>query len=70
MRYSRSVPPLVRAAGSTQEYVGLVRRDRLGKLGATLGEQIAVAVAYRDACNYCLAAHILLGRRPAPAQRR
>jgi AhpD family alkylhydroperoxidase len=28
-----------------------------GTLGARLGEQIAVAVADRNACNYCLAAH-------------
>ena len=33
-----------------------------GTLGAKLGEQIAVAVADRDACSYCLAAHTLLGR--------
>ncbi len=33
-----------------------------GTLGAKLGEQIAVAVADRDACSYCLAAHTLLGK--------
>ena len=33
-----------------------------GTLGAQLGEQIAVAVADRNACNYCLAAHTALGR--------
>lgn len=34
-----------------------------GTLGAALGEQIAVAVADRNACHYCLAAHTALGRK-------
>ena len=34
-----------------------------GILGAKLGEQIAVAVANRNACEYCLAAHTALGRK-------
>lgn len=34
-----------------------------GVIGARLGEQIAVAVADRNACNYCLAAHTALGRK-------
>ncbi|KSV71114.1 hypothetical protein N183_28420 [Sinorhizobium sp. Sb3] len=34
-----------------------------GRLGAKLGEQIAVAVADRNDCNYCLAAHTALGRK-------
>lgn len=34
-----------------------------GALGAMLGEQIAVAIADRNACNYCLAAHTALGRK-------
>ncbi|MCZ2406128.1 MAG: peroxidase-related enzyme [Burkholderiales bacterium] len=34
-----------------------------GTLGARLGEQIAVAVADRNACGYCLAAHTLLGQK-------
>lgn len=34
-----------------------------GTLGTTLGEQIAVAVADRNACEYCLAAHTALGRK-------
>jgi uncharacterized peroxidase-related enzyme len=34
-----------------------------GVLGAKLGEQIAVAVADRNACEYCLAAHTALGRK-------
>lgn len=33
-----------------------------GSLGAALGERIAVAVADRNACAYCLAAHTALGR--------
>jgi uncharacterized peroxidase-related enzyme len=34
-----------------------------GVLGARLGEQIAVAVANRNHCEYCLAAHTALGRK-------
>ncbi|MGF6159558.1 putative peroxidase-related enzyme [Ensifer sp. KUDG1] len=34
-----------------------------GRLGAKLGEQIAVAVADRNDCHYCLAAHTALGRK-------
>ncbi len=34
-----------------------------GALGAQLGEKIAVAVAERNACEYCLAAHMALGRK-------
>lgn len=34
-----------------------------GTLGAKLPEQIAVAVADRNACEYCLAAHTALGRK-------
>lgn len=34
-----------------------------GTLPAKLGEQIAVAVADRNACAYCLAAHTALGRK-------
>lgn len=34
-----------------------------GRLGAKLGEQIAVLVADRNACEYCLAAHTVLGRK-------
>jgi uncharacterized peroxidase-related enzyme len=34
-----------------------------GAIGAKLGEQIAVAVADRNGCHYCLAAHSALGRK-------
>ena len=34
-----------------------------GKLGAKLGEQIAVHVADLNRCEYCLAAHTLLGQK-------
>ena len=34
-----------------------------GRLGARLGEQIAVAIADRNNCNYCLAAHTVLGQK-------
>lgn len=34
-----------------------------GKLGARLGEEIAVAVANANRCQYCLAAHTVLGQQ-------
>ncbi|TYT25558.1 carboxymuconolactone decarboxylase [Luteimonas viscosa] len=34
-----------------------------GVLPARLGEQVAVAIADRNACEYCLAAHTALGRK-------
>ena len=34
-----------------------------GTLGPLLGEQIAVAIANRNRCEYCLAAHTALGRK-------
>jgi len=34
-----------------------------GTLGGLLGEQIAVAIANRNRCEYCLAAHTALGRK-------
>ncbi|MEV0299057.1 peroxidase-related enzyme [Nocardia sp. NPDC050710] len=34
-----------------------------GALGPALSEQIAVAVANRNSCEYCLAAHTALGRK-------
>ncbi len=34
-----------------------------GVIEPGLGEQIAVAIADRNACNYCLAAHTALGRK-------
>jgi len=33
-----------------------------GALGPAVGEQLAVAVANRNSCEYCLAAHTALGR--------
>lgn len=34
-----------------------------GTIGARLGEQIAVAIANRNRCEYCLAAHTMLGKK-------
>ncbi len=34
-----------------------------GTLSPALGEQIAVAIADRNACEYCLAAHTAIGRK-------
>lgn len=40
-----------------------------GRLGAKLGEQIAVAIADRNNCSYCLAAHTVLGRKAGASAR-
>lgn len=40
-----------------------------GRLGARLGEQIAVAVADINDCEYCLAAHTALGRKAGAGAR-
>jgi len=34
-----------------------------GSLGSKLGEQLAVAIANRNSCEYCLAAHTVLGQK-------
>lgn len=34
-----------------------------GRLGSAVGEQIAVAIADRNGCEYCLSAHTALGTR-------
>jgi len=39
-----------------------------GTLGAKLGEQIAVAIANRNRCEYCLAAHTVLGAQAGATQ--
>ncbi|GAA3755897.1 carboxymuconolactone decarboxylase family protein [Salinactinospora qingdaonensis] len=39
-----------------------------GALGPALGEQVAVAVANRNSCEYCLAAHTALGRKAGLSQ--
>jgi AhpD family alkylhydroperoxidase len=49
----------VRVEGSVTNAFGALGA---GTIDAKLGEKIAVAVADRDACAYCLAAHTLLGK--------
>jgi uncharacterized peroxidase-related enzyme len=44
-------------------YLGLSGALSRGRLPATLQEQIALAIAEANACNYCLSAHSALGRR-------
>ena len=39
-----------------------------GKLGAKLGEQIAVRVAELNRCGYCLAAHTMLGQNAGASE--
>jgi len=34
-----------------------------GRIGAALGEQIAVAIANTNGCEYCLSAHTMLGKK-------
>jgi uncharacterized peroxidase-related enzyme len=44
-------------------YLGLSGALGAGRLPAKLREQIALAVAQANGCNYCLAAHSLLGSK-------
>lgn len=69
--------PIMRAFGATPNMFKAVANSpaalrsmwgAFGALGqgvipARLGEQIAVAIADRNACHYCLAAHTALGRK-------
>ncbi|NRF70721.1 peroxidase-related enzyme [Aquincola sp. S2] len=62
-----TTPNMFRAVANSpaalQSMWGSFRALGAGTLGARLGEQIAVAVADRNACEYCLAAHTALGRK-------
>jgi uncharacterized peroxidase-related enzyme len=49
-------------------YLGLSAALRRGALPIALHEQIAVATAEANACDYCLSAHIALGRRAGVRQ--
>jgi len=40
-----------------------------GVLGPKLGEQIAVAIANRNLCEYCLAAHTVLGKNAGVSEK-
>ena len=62
-RHPQHVPCRRPFAGRTQEPVGFVRRAGRRRTRRALGEQIAVAVANRNQCHYCLAAHTALGRK-------
>ena len=61
-----SVPNMFKAIGNSSAAVESMWTSfgalSKGKLGAPLGEQIAVFVADLNRCEYCLAAHTLLGK--------
>ncbi len=60
-----TVPAMFRAVANSpaalQSMWGAFGAFSTGALGAALSEQIAVAVADRSKCHYCLAAHTALG---------
>lgn len=60
------VPNMMRTMAQSpavlQGYLALSGALRRGLLPATLQEQIALAVAETNACNYCLSTHTALGR--------
>ncbi len=62
-----AVPAMFRAVANSpaalQSLWGAFGAFSGGTLGPALGEQIAVAVANRNSCEYCLAAHTALGRK-------
>jgi uncharacterized peroxidase-related enzyme len=61
------VPNMMRTMAQSprvlEGYLALSGALSRGLLPATLQEQIALAVAETNACNYCLSAHTALGRR-------
>jgi uncharacterized peroxidase-related enzyme len=60
------VPNLMRtlahSPAALEGYLALNGALAAGRLGARLREQVALAVAESNACDYCLAAHAALGR--------
>jgi uncharacterized peroxidase-related enzyme len=60
------VPNLMRTLGHSpaalEAYLGFSATLGKGVLSAKVGEQIALTVAETNACDYCLAAHSLLGQ--------
>ena len=61
------VPNMMRTMAQSprvlEGYLSLSRALSRGLLSPELQEQIALAVAETNACNYCLSAHTALGRR-------
>ena len=61
------VPNMFKAIGNSpvalQAMFGFFGALGNGKIGAKLGEQIAVLVADINRCEYCLAAHTVLGQK-------
>ena len=62
-----TVPNMMRTMAKSprvlEGYLALSGALNRGLLPATLQEQIAIAIAEANACNYCLSAHTALGRR-------
>jgi uncharacterized peroxidase-related enzyme len=61
-----TVPNMMRAMAQSpavlEGYLGFGAALRRGRLPAALQEQIALAVAESNSCDYCLSAHTALGR--------
>lgn len=59
------VPNMMRTMANSpavlEGYLSLSGALGTGKLGAKTGELIAIAVAERNACEYCLSAHTFIG---------
>jgi uncharacterized peroxidase-related enzyme len=59
------VPNMMRTMAQSpsvlEAYLGFGAALRRGRLSSALGEQIALAVAEVNACDYCLSAHTALG---------
>lgn len=66
------VPNMMRTMAASpavlEGYLGLSGALGAGRLPAKLREQIALAVAEANGCNYCLAAHSLLGKNAGLAE--
>ena len=63
------VPNMMRTMGNSpvvlEGYLNLSGALAKGKLGAKLGELIALTVSEANECNYCLAAHTFIGEKLA-----
>jgi uncharacterized peroxidase-related enzyme len=57
-----SMRTMAQSPAVLEAYLGLSSALRRGRLPVALHEQIALAVAETNACDYCLSAHTALGR--------
>lgn len=62
---AQPVPPRRHQPGDLEGYLGLAGGLGKGRLDVATRQRIAIAVAERNGCGYCLSAHTYLGRNLA-----